>query len=125
MVAKKLAHLKATGEYVGKFATISHFFGYEGRCAIPSNFDANYTYSLGYTAAVLIAEGKTGYMASVRNTTAPADEWIAGGVPITMMMNMERRHGQMKPVIQKALVKLDGAPFHSLPSTVRSGLTKI
>lgn len=111
MVAKKLAHLKATGEYKGKFATISHFFGYEGRCAIPSNFDANYTYSLGYTAAVLIAEGKTGYMASVRNTTAPADEWIAGGVPITMMMNMERRHGQMKPVIQKALVKLDGAPF--------------
>jgi pyrophosphate--fructose-6-phosphate 1-phosphotransferase len=111
MVAKKLALLKATGVYKGKFATISHFFGYEGRCAIPSNFDANYTYSLGCTAAVLIAEGKTGYMASVRNTTAPADEWIAGGVPITMMMNMERRHGKMKPVIQKALVKLDGAPF--------------
>ena len=111
MVAKKLARLKATGEYKGKFSAINHFFGYEGRCAIPSNFDADYTYSLGYTAAVLIAEDKTGYMASVRNTTEPANEWIAGGVPITMMMNMERRHGQMKPVIQKALVELDGAPF--------------
>ena len=88
-----------------------HFFGYEGRCAAPSNYDADYCYSLGYTAASLIANGKTGYMSSVRNTTAPADQWIAGGVPITMMMNMERRHGEMKPVIQKALVKLDGAPF--------------
>ena len=77
----------------------------------PSNFDADYCYSLGYTASMLIANGKTGYMSSVRNTTAPAAEWIAGGVPITMMMNMERRHGEMKPVIQKALVKLDGAPF--------------
>jgi len=111
MVAKRLAFLKAAGKYKGKFSAINHFFGYEGRCAIPSNFDADYTYSLGYTAAVLISEDKTGYMASVRNTTAPAAEWIAGGVPITMMMNMERRHGKMKPVIQKALVKLDGAPF--------------
>ncbi|MDD3195636.1 MAG: diphosphate--fructose-6-phosphate 1-phosphotransferase [Paludibacter sp.] len=111
MVAKRLATMKASGEYKGKFSTINHFFGYEGRCAIPSNFDADYTYSLGYTAAVLISENKTGYMASVRNLTAPAAEWIAGGVPITMMMNMERRHGKMKPVIQKALVKLDGAPF--------------
>ncbi len=111
MVAKRLAQLKASGEYKGKFATINHFFGYEGRCAIPSNFDADYTYSLGYTAAVLISEEKTGYMSSVRNTTEPASEWIAGGVPITMMMNMERRHGEMKPVIQKALVDLDGAPF--------------
>lgn len=111
MVAKRLAFLKAAGKYNGKFSSINHFFGYEGRCAIPSNFDADYTYSLGYTAAVLIAENKTGYMASVRNTTAPANEWIAGGVPITMMMNMERRHGKMKPVIQKALVKLDGKPF--------------
>lgn len=111
MVAKRLAFLKAAGKYKGKFSAINHFFGYEGRCAIPSNFDADYTYSLGYTAALLISENKTGYMASVRNTTAPAAEWIAGGVPITMMMNMERRHGQMKPVIQKALVKLDGAPF--------------
>jgi pyrophosphate--fructose-6-phosphate 1-phosphotransferase len=111
MVAKKLALLKASGKYKGKFSSINHFFGYEGRCAIPSNFDADYTYSLGYTAAVLISENKTGYMASVRNTTAPADEWIAGGVPITMMMNMERRHGKMKPVIQKALVRLEGAPF--------------
>lgn len=111
MVAKRLAQLKAEGVYKGKFASINHFFGYEGRCAIPSNFDADYTYSLGYTAAILISEGKTGYMSSVRNLTAPADEWIAGGVPITMMMNMERRHGKMKPVIQKALVRLDGAPF--------------
>jgi pyrophosphate--fructose-6-phosphate 1-phosphotransferase len=111
MVAKRLAQLKAQGVYKGKFSSINHFFGYEGRCAIPSNFDADYTYSLGYTASVLISEGKTGYMSSVRNTTAPAAEWIAGGVPITMMMNMERRHGKMKPVIQKALVRLDGAPF--------------
>lgn len=111
MVAKRLAQLKAQGIYKGKFSSINHFFGYEGRCAIPSNFDADYTYSLGYTASVLISEGKTGYMSSVRNTTAPAAEWIAGGVPITMMMNMERRHGKMKPVIQKALVRLDGAPY--------------
>lgn len=111
MVAKRLAQLKAEGKYKGKFSAINHFFGYEGRCAIPSNFDADYTYSLGYTASVLIAAGKTGYMSSVRNLTAPAAEWIAGGVPITMMMNMEKRHGKMKPVIQKALVQLDGAPF--------------
>ena len=111
MVAKKLAAWKAEGKFVGKFSAQHHFFGYEGRCAAPSNFDADYCYSLGYTASMLIANGKTGYMSSVRNTTAPAAEWIAGGVPITMMMNMERRHGEMKPVIQKALVKLDGAPF--------------
>jgi diphosphate-dependent phosphofructokinase len=111
MVAKRLAQLKAEGKYKGKFSAINHFFGYEGRCAIPSNFDADYTYSLGYTASILISEGKTGYMSSVRNLTAPASEWIAGGVPITTMMNMEKRHGAMKPVIQKALVRLDGAPF--------------
>ena len=111
MVATKLVAWKEEGKFVGKFAAQHHFFGYEGRCAAPSNFDADYCYSLGYTASMLIANGKTGYMSSVRNTTAPAAEWIAGGVPITMMMNMERRHGEMKPVIQKALVKLDGAPF--------------
>ena len=111
MVATKLSAWKEEGKFVGKFAAQHHFFGYEGRCAAPSNFDADYCYSLGYTASMLIANGKTGYMSSVRNTTAPAAEWIAGGVPITMMMNMERRHGEMKPVIQKALVKLDGAPF--------------
>ena len=111
MVGKKLAEWKAEGKYVGKFAAQHHFFGYEGRCAAPSNYDADYCYSLGYTASCLIAAGKTGYMSSVRNTTAPADQWIAGGIPVTMMMNMERRHGEMKPVIQKALVKLDGAPF--------------
>ena len=111
MVGNKLAAWKKEGKFVGKFAPQHHFFGYEGRCAAPSNFDADYCYSLGYTASMLIANGKTGYMSSVRNTTAPAAEWIAGGVPITMMMNMERRHGEMKPVIQKALVHLDGAPF--------------
>ncbi len=111
MVGRRLEQMKSDRTYVGKFSTQAHFFGYEGRCAAPSNYDADYCYSLGYTASMLIGEGKTGYMSSVRNTTAPADQWIAGGVPITMMMNMERRHGEMKPVIQKALVKLDGAPF--------------
>ena len=111
MVEVKLKAMKADGKYVGKFSKQGHFFGYEGRCATPSNFDADYCYSLGYIASALIASGKTGYMSSVRNTTAPASEWIAGGVPTTMMMNLERRHGEMKPVIQKALVKLDGAPF--------------
>jgi len=111
MVGVKLAQWKKEGKYVGSFATQTHFFGYEGRCAAPSNYDADYCYSLGYTAAGLAGFGKTGYMSSVRNTTAPASEWIAGGVPITMMMNMERRHGEMKPVIQKALVDLNGTPF--------------
>ncbi|MCI5579698.1 MAG: diphosphate--fructose-6-phosphate 1-phosphotransferase [Phocaeicola plebeius] len=113
MVGNKLAEWKKAGKFVGKFAAQHHFFGYEGRCAAPSNFDADYCYSLGFTASMLIANGKTGYMSSVRNTTAPAAEWIAGGVPITMMMNMERRNGELKPVIQKALVKLDGAPFQA------------
>ena len=111
MVAQKLERMKKEGKFVGKFAAQHHFFGYEGRCAAPSNFDADYCYALGTSAAQLIANGKTGYMAIVKNTTAPADEWVAGGVPITMMMNMERRNGEMKPVIRKALVELDGAPF--------------
>lgn len=111
MVETRLKQMQKNNQYNGKFAAQNHFFGYEGRCAAPSNFDADYTYSLGYTAAVLIGEEKTGYMASVRNLTAPADKWIAGGIPVTMMMNMERRHGEMKPVIQKALVDLNGAPF--------------
>ena len=111
MVAAKLDKWKKAGKYVGKFAAQHHFFGYEGRCAAPSNFDADYCYALGTSAAQLIANGKTGYMAIVKNTTAPADEWVAGGVPITMMMNMERRNGEMKPVIRKALVELDGNPF--------------
>ena len=111
MVAKKLDAMKAEGKYVGKFSAQHHFFGYEGRCAAPSNFDADYCYALGTSAAQLIAAGKTGYMAIVKNTTAPAEQWIAGGVPITMMMNMEKRNGEMKPVIRKALVELDGAPF--------------
>ena len=111
MVAVKLDAWKAEGKFNGKFAAQHHFFGYEGRCAAPSNYDADYCYALGTSAAQLVANGKTGYMAIVKNTTAPAEQWIAGGVPITMMMNMERRHGKMKPVIKKALVRLDGAPF--------------
>lgn len=111
MVGKRLEQLAAEGKYKGKYATMHHFFGYEGRCADPSNFDANYCYALGYTAAGLIAAGKTGYMSSLRNLTFAPVNWVAGGIPITMMMNMERRHGEMKPVIRKALVELDGAPF--------------
>ncbi len=111
MVAQKLDRRKKVGKYVGKFAAQHHFFGYEGRCAAPSNYDADYCYALGTSAAQLIANGKTGYMAIVKNTTKPAEQWIAGGVPITMMMNMERRAGEMKPVIRKALVELEGAPF--------------
>ena len=111
MVGKRLEQLAAEGKYKGKYATMHHFFGYEGRCADPSNFDANYCYALGYTAACLIAAGKTGYMSSLRNLTFAPVNWVAGGIPITMMMNMERRHGEMKPVIRKALVELDGAPF--------------
>ena len=111
MVGKKLAQWKKEGKYNGKYSTQHHFFGYEGRCAAPSNFDADYCYSLGFNAAMLISTGKTGYMSSVKNTFMPVDQWIAGGIPITMMMNMEKRNGEMKPVIKKALVELDGAPF--------------
>ncbi len=111
MVAQRLERMKKEGKFNGKFAAQHHFFGYEGRCAAPSNYDADYCYALGTSAAQLIANGKTGYMAIVKNTTKPADQWIAGGVPITMMMNMEKRNGEMKPVIRKALVELDGKPF--------------
>ena len=116
MVANKLAAWKKEGKFNGKFSALHHFFGYEGRCAAPSNYDADYCYALGTSAAMLMANGKTGYMAIVKNTTAPAAEWIAGGVPITMMMNMEKRNGEMKPVIKKALVRLDGAPFKEFAS---------
>ena len=111
MVGKRLKEMKEAGEFVGKFSALHLFFGYEGRCADPSNFDADYCYALGYNAAQLIKCGVTGYMSSVRNLTCPSVQWIAGGIPITMMMNMERRHGAMKPVIQKALVDLEGKPF--------------
>lgn len=111
LVEKRLAELKKEGSYKGKFSAYNHFFGYEGRCAFPSNFDADYCYSLGFTAFVLIAGGLTGYLSSVRNLTSPAKDWIAGGVPLTMMMNMEQRHGSQKPVIKKALVELEGKPF--------------
>lgn len=111
MVAMKLNKWAKQGKYNGIFATLHHFLGYEGRCAAPSNFDADYCYSLGTSAVQLIANGKTGYMAIIKNTTEKAEDWIAGGVPITMMMNIERRNGELKPVIRKALVELDGAPF--------------
>jgi len=111
MVTEKLDALKAAGSFSGKFSTQHHFFGYEGRCAFPSNFDADYCYSLGYNAFMLIASGLTGYISSVTNLSAPAAEWKAGGIPITMMMNLEQRHGKKKPVIKKALVELDGKPF--------------
>jgi len=111
MVAKRLEEMAAAGQYSGKFAAQHHFFGYEGRCADPTNFDADYTYALGYNAAMLINSGLTGYMSSVRNLTDKTENWICGGIPITMMMNMERRNGEMKPVIQKALVNLNGRPY--------------
>lgn len=111
MIAKRLAEMAKDGEYVGKFASQHHFFGYEGRCADPTNFDADYTYALGYNAAMLINSGLTGYMSSVRNLTDKPENWLCGGIPITMMMNMERRNGEMKPVIQKALVNLNGRPY--------------
>ena len=111
MVKKNLAARKAAGTYKGKFSPLHHFFGYEGRCAFPSNFDADYCYSLGYNAFMLIQYGYNGYLSKVSNLSKPAEEWIAGGMPITKMMNIERRHGADKPVIRKALVELDGAPF--------------
>ncbi len=114
MISTRLDELKSQGDYIGKFNPQSHFFGYEGRCAFPSNFDADYCYSLGFNAFALINFGLTGYLSSVRNLTESADKWVAGGVPLTMMMNMEKRHGEMKPVIQKALVQLDGPVFKQL-----------
>ena len=111
LVKDELDKRKAAGTYKGKFSALHHFFGYEGRCAFPSNFDADYCYSLGYNAFMLISYGYTGYLSKVSNLSKPADEWVAGGMPITKMMNMERRNGEDKPVIRKALVELDGAPF--------------
>ncbi len=114
MIKVRLEEIKAQGEFMGKFSDQCHFFGYEGRCAFPSNFDADYCYSLGYNAFALMKFGLTGYLSSVKNLSAPAQEWIAGGVPLTMMMNMEKRHGQFKPVIKKALVDLNGPAFKIL-----------
>jgi pyrophosphate--fructose-6-phosphate 1-phosphotransferase len=111
MVHRKLSELKKENKYGGKFSAITHFFGYEGRCGIPSNFDANYTYALGYNTAILVLNGLTGYLSSVRNLAKPTKQWECGGIPLTMMMNVERRHGKEKPVIQKSLVDLNGRPF--------------
>jgi pyrophosphate--fructose-6-phosphate 1-phosphotransferase len=116
MVEKRLQSLKDSGAYKGKFSALCHFFGYEGRCAFPTNFDADYCYSLGFNAFILIACGFTGYLSSIRNLCAPAAQWIAGGVPLTMMMNVEQRHGSRRPVIKKALVELDGKPFRKFES---------
>ena len=115
-VTKKLKEMKAAGTYTGKFSSLNHFFGYEGRCAFPSNFDADYCYSLGYNAVLLLEANLTGYLSSVTNLSKPADQWQAGGIPITMMMNLEQRHGELKPVIKKALVELDGEPFRYFAS---------
>ncbi len=114
LVEEWLTQLKLKGKYNGKFSSQNHFFGYEGRCVAPSNFDADYCYSLGYGAAALIQAGLTGYMSCVKNLDKPATKWVAGGVPLTMMMNMERRHGKAKPVIKKALVELKGNPYKKL-----------
>ncbi|MDD3902412.1 MAG: diphosphate--fructose-6-phosphate 1-phosphotransferase, partial [Sphaerochaeta sp.] len=111
MVDTRLKQKKSEGSYKGKFSSMTHFFGYEGRCAFPTNFDADYCYSLGYNAFMLVSADLTGYLSSVTNLASPADQWKAGGIPITMMMNLEQRHGEMKPVIKKALVELEGAPF--------------
>ena len=112
LVADTLNERKIKGTYKGKFSPLHHFFGYEGRCAFPSNFDADYCYSLGYNAFMLIQYGYTGYLSKVSNLAAPAEEWVAGGMPITKIMNIERRNGEDKPVIRKALVELDGKPFN-------------
>ena len=111
LVKDNLAARKAAGTYNGKFGALHHFLGYEGRCAFPSNFDSDYCYSLGYNAFMLIQYGYNGYLSKISNLSSPASEWVAGGMPITKMMNIERRHGEDKPVIKKALVELDGAPF--------------
>ena len=111
LVADKLAARKAAGTYAGKFSALHHFLGYEGRCAFPSNFDADYCYSLGDNAFMLIQYGYNVYLSKISNLSSPASEWVAGGMPITKMMNIERRHGEDKPVIKKALVELDGKPF--------------
>jgi len=124
MVKKNLADRKAAGTYNGKFSALHHFLGYEGRCAFPSNFDADYCYSLGYNAFMLIQYGYTGYLSKVSNLKAPAEEWVAGGMPITKMMNIERRHGADKPVIRKALVELDGKPFKFFESVRETWATE-
>ncbi len=113
LVSDRIRHMKAQGETEAKFSPLSHFFGYEGRCAAPSNFDADYCYSLGYTAAQMVRAGLTGYTVAVQNVTKPAEEWVAAGVPVTMMLNMEARKGKRVPVIKKALVDLDGKPFET------------
>lgn len=124
MVEKRLKEMKSAGTYKGSFSSQAHFFGYEGRCAFPSNFDADYCYALGYSASVLATNGLTGYLSSVRNLSAPASQWKAGGIPLTMMMNLERRHGADKPVIRKALVELEGAPFREFAANRNTWATE-
>lgn len=116
VVGEKLSKMKLKGEYDGNFSALAHFFGYEGRCAFPTNFDSDYCYGLGFSAFLLLSAGLTGYIANLANLQKTADQWVPGGVPLTMMMNMEQRHGERKPVIRKALVELDGAPFKAFAS---------
>ncbi|HUX20482.1 MAG TPA: diphosphate--fructose-6-phosphate 1-phosphotransferase, partial [Spirochaetia bacterium] len=111
MVDARLKEMKSSGGFKGKFSALRHFFGYEGRCAFPSNFDADYCYALGFNAYLLLSSRMSGYMSVIRNLAKPAGEWVPGGIPITMMFNLEQRHGEQKPVIKKALVDLQGAPF--------------
>lgn len=124
MAEFKLCRMKEEGRYKGKFSAQAHFFGYEGRCAAPSNFDADYCYSLGYNAFALVRFGLSGYISSVKNLTASAEDWIAGGIPLTSMMNMEKRHGKFKPVIKKALVELDGEPFNKFKANRETWATE-
>jgi pyrophosphate--fructose-6-phosphate 1-phosphotransferase len=124
MVGDLLREWKAKGEYKGSYSYQNHFLGYEGRCAAPSNFDADYCYSLGYAASALLGNGKTGYLSSVRYLTKSADHWVAGGIPLTMMMNLERRHGKDKPVIRKALVELDKKPFKTFAANRAAWVTE-
>ncbi|KAF2590233.1 hypothetical protein F2Q70_00041833 [Brassica cretica] len=116
MVETELEKRKLAGSYKGQFMGQSHFFGYEGRCGLPTNFDATYCYALGYGAGVLLNSGKTGLISSVGNLAAPVEEWTVGGTALTALMDVERRHGKFKPVIKKAMVELEGAPFKKFAS---------
>ncbi len=114
MTGERLEAIRSEGKYKGTFKTHTHFFGYEGRCSFPSNFDADYTYALGYTASMLASNRRSGYMSAVRHLCDAAENWVPGGIPITQMMNIERRRGKDKPVIKKAMVDLEGKPFRAL-----------
>ena len=112
LVMRELENRRRSGVYCGQFKPQSHFFGYEGRCAIPSNFDSQYCYSIGMNASYLMLKGCNGYMSCVKDLGNPdASQWVAAGCPLPAMMGIERRKGKDKPVITKALVELDGPMF--------------